>query len=289
MCVESEEKAEQLIERRTALGSPDKTTRTTFEGPAQLEVMGSFAQLQRLPMIYEKYNMEQDAVSTTVRIPVLLKADADGTLAALREAIVAIGNESSFDIVIDPIGVGIGTVTMSDVSMAKDSNAAIFSFNVKQNDKEAVSFCESEGVVWKSSNVIYTILDAAKQVFAKYLPATYVTHVHGKASVQAIFDIQKAKTRERIAGLKVMEGNLFLSKAPVMGTSMNCYYRVIRDGEPVSHRGESVTAVSLRKVKEDVQEVRNGEECGLGLSGFEDFQNGDIIECYSVETKMEFV
>jgi translation initiation factor IF-2 len=289
ICVESEEKAELLIERRAALGIPDQNMRTADEGPSTLEVMGVNAQHRKLQMIYDKYNMDQNAVATTIRIPVLLKADADGTLAALRESIVAIGNESSLDIVIDPIGLGIGTVTTSDVSMAKDSNAAIFSFNVKQNDKEAISFLESEGVVWKSSNVIYTILDAAKEVFAKYLPSTTVEHVHGKAVVQAVFEITKGKARERIAGLKVMNGNLFLEKASVLGTSLNCHYRVIRNGEMVSGEGEVVTAASLRKVKEDVQEVRNGDECGLGLSGFEDFQNGDVIECYSMESKNEFV
>ena len=143
--------------------------------------------------------------------------------------------------------------------------------------------------MWKSSNVIYTILDAAKLVFAKYLPATSVTHVHGKAVVQAVFELSKGKARERIAGLKVMDGNLFLSKASVMGTSLNCYYRVILDGETVSQGDEVVTAASLRKVKEEVQEVRNGDECGLGLDGFQEFKKGDIIECYSVETKNEFV
>ena len=105
---------------------------------------------------------------------------------------MAIGDESSMDIHIDPIAVDVGPVTTSDVSLAKDSNAAIFSFNVKQNDKEALSLLASLGVVMKSVKDIYIIMDSAKEVFATYLPTTFVTHVHGKGVVQAVIEFTKA-------------------------------------------------------------------------------------------------
>jgi translation initiation factor IF-2 len=285
VCVDSEAKAEKLIQRRAALGGVEGSARTDDDGPSSLQIMGVAAQHRKLQIIHDKYNIDMHAVDNRIRIPVVLRADADGTLAALCDAIVAIGIESSLDIVIDPIGLGIGPISAADVKLAKDSNAAIFSFNVKQNDKEALALLEDNGVIMKSSKVIYTILDAAKEVFASYIPSTSVTHVHGKAVVKAIFEVNNSSERDRIAGLRVTQGHLFREKASLEGKPIECHFRVIRDGEQISPKGEVIRASSMRKVKEDVQEVRNGEECGLGLNGFKDFEEGDIIECYSVEMK----
>ena len=279
-----------LIERRTALGRPDEHVRSEDESPSTLQIMGVNAQHRKLESIHEKYNIDINSPATSLRIPVLLKADADGTLTALREAIIAIGDESSLDIVIDPIATGVGPVTSGDVKMAKDSDAAIFSFNVKQNDKEVIALMDSLGVVFKSHNIIYSLIDAAKDVVATYLPRTQITHIHGEAEVKAVFEItNKGKEQERIAGLRVKQGKIFFDKASVQGTLLDCHYRVIRKGEQISPDGSGIAASSLRKVKEDVKEVRNGEECGLGLSGFQDFEEGDVIECYSVESKAHFV
>jgi translation initiation factor IF-2 len=81
---------------------------------------------------------------------------------------------------------------------------------------------------------------------------------------------------------------LYRSEIKIDGGKSTVHFRVTRDGERVSPDGETIRASSLRKFKEDVENVRNGEECGLGLSGFIDFHEGDVIECYSVEMKKSF-
>jgi translation initiation factor IF-2 len=286
ICVDSEEKAELLVERRLALGGGMNTVRSEADIPFSLEVTGIAAQqATALRRIHEKYDIAMEQEGSTIRIPVVIKADADGTLAALRESLVKIGEESSLDFIVDPIGQGIGPVSVNDVHMARDSNAAIFTFNVKNNDKEAIAMAETEDVPIKSNNVIYTLLDDAKEVFVAYLPRARVERVHGKAVVQAVFNINNGA--DRIAGLRVLEGSLFRTKAPLYdGGEVVCQYRVMRGQEQVSPEGDMVKASSLKKVKEDVQDVRNGEECGLALDGFKDFEEGDVIECYSVsETK----
>jgi translation initiation factor IF-2 len=173
--------------------------------------------------------------------------------------------------------------------MAKESGAFIFSFGVKQNDKDALSMAEAEGVAVRSHDVIYSLLDDAKEVFASLLPPVPIEVVHGKAKVQAVFDVNNNKDAERIAGLSVLDGTLYKGKAKdSKGALIDCHYRVLRKGVCVS--SESALKVSsLRKVKEDVDDVRRGEECGLGLLNFSDFEKDDVIECYSVEIKRAFV
>ena len=112
--------------------------------------------------------------------------------------------------------------------------------------------------------------------------------VHGKATVQQVFDVTDSNKKSvAVAGLRVTDGSLFKlkSKAEEGRLSLPCYYRVIRNGEAVMSEEEKLKAVSLRKVKEDVESVRRGDECGLGLDGFNDVKEGDIVECYSIEQR----
>jgi translation initiation factor IF-2 len=287
-CVESEAAAETLIERRLASGGADGIERVPSEGPKGIEVTGVTAQLQKLQSIHEKFNIDMAEVSHTIRIPVFLKADADGTLCALRDAVVEIGEQSSLDVIIDPIGQSVGPLSTNEVEIAKESNAVILSFNVNHTNKDALNLINSMGVVMKSSNVIYSILDEAKTAFAPYLPPISMIHVHGKAVVKAIFELTVDKQREVVAGLSVSSGVLFKSKAVVSGTSMPCFYRIYRNGKIISPAEATITVSSLKKHKDSVEQVRFGEECGMALKDFEDFHEGDEIECYSIEKKQEF-
>ena len=119
------------------------------------------------------------------------------------------------------------------------------------------------------------------------------------AEVQAVFHINNKNDRETVAGLRVIKGRIHKNKATVGGKNkggkkddgdqieLPCLFRVLRGKEVVSTG--TLKAASLRKVKEAVLEVRRGEECGLGLDGFDDFEEGDVVECYSVEQKRVFV
>ena len=294
ICVASEEVADQIVERRQALLGADQSSRTSTTEAAEMQVTGAASKRgTSLEAARSKYGRGSDAPIENegqIRIPIIIRADGEGSLAALQEAVLGVGKSSSMDLVIDTVSAGIGAITASDVRMAKESGASVLSFGVKQNDKAALAMAEAEGVDIRSNDVIYSLLDDAKELFAAHLPAVPIEVVHGKAKVLAIFDVNNKKNAERIAGLSVLDGTLFKGKAKdSKGAPLPCHYRVLRKGGRGAPEGDKLQVSSLRKVKEDVDNVRRGEECGLGLLDYDDYQEGDIIECYSVEMKREFV
>eukprot|EP00980_Cylindrotheca_fusiformis_P002117 scaffold473_cov132-Cylindrotheca_fusiformis.AAC.22 len=282
-CVESEEKAEELVERRAAL---EKENLRCDAAPGDVEIhipgMRSRDNARARRVLAKADIAESDGV---VRIPVIVKADADGSLAAIRESLISLGQESKHDVIIDPVLEGIGNITVNDIQMAKESNAVIFSFCNKRVDQATLNLADSENVKIHSNAIIYSLLDEARNTLGSYLPPTPVEHVHGSAAVQAIFSIGTDDGVEKIAGLKVLDGHIYNDKTKLGSLELKCHYRVMRDGRQISPEGEAVRASSLRRYKELVDSVRLGEECGLGLSGFSDFEEGDTIECYSVEMK----
>jgi len=305
VCVKSEEIANELISRREALASLNEKDDDSYRADASkakldLIITGGASKKGFMANnVLKKYGRddknfgldgdaaEEEEVDEQIRIPVILKADADGTLAALRDTLLAIQHESKLDLCIDPVEVSIGHVTLSDVHMAAESGAAIFCFNLKgSKDKPAMSLAASSNVQIRSNDVIYRLLEEAKDVFSEYCPATPVEKIHGQALVQAVYDINNNKDAERVAGLIVNEGKLYLDKLKTDSGSLVCEYRIKRGKEIVADR---LRAKSLRRVKEEVKDVRRGEECGLNLIDYTDVEKGDIIECYSVEMKRIFV
>mmetsp|Transcript_20232 Transcript_20232/g.50328 ORF Transcript_20232/g.50328 Transcript_20232/m.50328 type:complete len:1070 (+) Transcript_20232:95-3304(+) len=290
MIVESEEIAEQMLEQRRALDLSTSERPDGSRSDVELHITGMRrGDTWRVKKFTNKAAIEES--DGTVRIPIIVKADADGSLAAVRDSLLNIGDDSKHAVVIDPIMEGIGEVTPSDILMAKESEATIFSFGSIRVDQSTMNLAEAEGVSICSNNIIYSLLDEAKVVLGSYLPLISKEHTHGRAAVKAIFSIDTENGEEKIAGLNVLEGNIYKSKAPLSGedssTTVNadCHFRIYRDGKLISPDDQSVTASSLRRFKELVESVRLGDECGLGLSGFTDFEEGDEIECYSVEMK----
>lgn len=299
VCVQSEEMAKEIIDRREALSAKITHRAASSDDPLDVEIVGGASKKGFMAQnILNRYglgdkdedNEEENETEDDdeIRIPVILKADADGTLAALRDTILAIQYKSKLRLCIDPISIGIGHVTTSDVNMAAESGAAIFCFNLKgSKDKAAMSLASCEGVEIRGHDVIYHLLDEAKEVFSMYCPLTPTDKTHGKATVKAVFDINNNKDAEKIAGLMVEEGHFYLQKSSKESGSLSCYYRVRRDGKVISP--DELCAKSLRRVKEEVLSVRRGEECGLNLQNYFDVKEGDIIECYSTEMKRTFV
>jgi len=285
--VESEEAAADLVARRKALEESDN--------PSQPVVATSDAELQssgRHMMSYEwrgkleeKHGIESDNKDGPIRIPVVVKADADGSLVAVRDALIAIREESTLDIVIDPVKVGVGPVQASDIQIAKEGGAAIICFNVK-NDNLITSLAEEEGISVVTHNVIYSLLDGAKTAFAKFLPPRQVEIVHGRAKVKAIYEI--GGIDEKVAGLEVTEGTIYRDKSKGKDGALKCQFRVIRGSEALPSY-ESLSASTLKHFKEDVTSVAKGKECGLSLFGHSNYEEGDVIECFSIEMKQDFV
>ena len=171
-----------------------------------------------------------------------------------------------------------------------ECDAAIFSFGkVGIADKETKTLAESDEVSIRNHDIIYRLLEDAKDYFARYLPTSDVVVVHGKATVQAVFDVTDSNKKSvSVAGLRVIDGTLFKLKSKAVSDKslpLPCFYRVLRNGEVIVSEDEKLKAISLRKVKEDVDSVRRGDECGLGLDGFNDVKEDDIIECFSIETR----
>mmetsp|Transcript_5142 Transcript_5142/g.5979 ORF Transcript_5142/g.5979 Transcript_5142/m.5979 type:complete len:986 (-) Transcript_5142:164-3121(-) len=283
ICVSSEKEAEEMVERRLASVS-DNSFRTQIHKPTKLEVTGIAAQQHSmLEHIHSKYEIQMDAEDDTISIPVVIKADADGTLSALREALVAIGTEAkgleNKTMIVDIISEDIGPINENDIQIALESNAPIFCFNVKTTGDLPQN---SENVILKSHNVIYSLLDSAKEVFAEfYLPKIRVEELHGRATIQVVFEING--TANKIAGLRVNRGILFKDKCEK--DNAKCWYRVLRKDRVISPCGDIISASSLKCAKDHVQSVRQGEECGLELDGYIDFKEGDIVECYSMEER----
>jgi len=152
-----------------------------------------------------------DGVSTKdapIRIPVIIKADADGTLHAVREALLSIGYLCvTANLLIDPVATSIGPVFPSDVLLAREAQAAIFAFNVGRLTKANATTTESgggndEGQI-HHHNVIYSLFDDAKANFATRFPSVSVEMVHGSALVQAVFTLNNSK---KAAGVRVTAG-----------------------------------------------------------------------------------
>jgi translation initiation factor IF-2 len=296
VCAKSEDEAKELIRLRESELINEE--RAEYERDMTLQVTGTAAkQGGMLIKAQQKYGFDDNGEAKnngqdeeeSIYIPVVIKADSHGALEAVRDALVSLGTDSKLDIVIDPVEMSTGVITTSDVVMARESDAAIFAFGkVGFADKETKNLAESGGVAIRTHDIVYRLLEDATDFFARYMPIRLEEKIHGKGVVQAVFDVTDAKKQTvSIAGLRVTDGNLFKnkSKSKIVGEeSLICFYRVLRDGELLTPDVQKIQASSLRKVKEDVDSVRKGEECGLGLTGFNDLKEGDVVECFSIST-----
>ena len=193
----------------------------------------------------------------------IIKSDVHGSSEAIKNAISKIKHEE-----VKPkiILADIGMVTETDVSLAKASNAVLIAFNVKPS-KEAKKLAENENIKISSYNIIYEVLDYIKQRMSGLLAPDIKEMVTGTAEILEIFKVSGAG---KVAGSKISEGEI-LSTSDV---------RIIRDGK-VIYTGK---IGSLFREKNQVKQVASGQECGITVKDYIDFQKNDIIEAYSVES-----
>jgi len=189
----------------------------------------------------------------------IIKADVQGSVEALRHSLVALSNE---DIRINIISSGVGGITESDANSAMASKATIIGFNVRA-DASARRLVEANGVDMRYFSIIYDVIDQVKQVASGLLGVEIREEIIGIAQVRDVFRSSKFGA---VAGCMVIEGTVKRSK-PI---------RVLRDNTVV-FEGE---LESLRRFKENVDEVRNGTECGIGVKAYNDVKAGDQIECF---------
>lgn len=189
----------------------------------------------------------------------VIKADVQGSVQALSQALVALSNE---DIRINVIHSGVGGITESDANSAAAAKATVIGFNVRA-DASARRIIESHGVDLRYFSIIYDVIDQVKQVASGLLGVEIREEIIGIAEVRDVFRSSKLGA---VAGCMVVEGVVKRSK-PI---------RVLRDSVVV-FEGE---LESLRRFKENVEEVRNGTECGIGVKAYNDVKAGDQIECF---------
>ena len=202
---------------------------------------------------------QMGAAETQLSLPLIIKADVQGSVQALREALTGLSNEQ---IRINVIGSGVGGITESDAQLAATSKATIIGFNVRA-DASARKVIENSGVDLRYFSIIYDVIDQVKQVASGILGVEIREEIIGTAEVRDVFRSSKFGA---VAGCMVVEGVVRRNK-PI---------RVLRDNT-VIFEGE---LESLRRFKENVDEVRNGNECGIGVKAYNDIKPGDQIECF---------
>ena len=196
-------------------------------------------------------------------LPVLIKADVQGSAEAIVGSLDKMGND---EVRARTIYSGAGGITESDVNLAKSAGAPILGFNVRAS-KQARDLAEREGVEIRYYSIIYDLLDDIKGVLSGMLPPLQRETFLGNAKVLQVFDITKVG---KIAGCRVSEGVV----------RKGARVRIVRDDVVVLELGVLNT---LKRFKDEVNEVPSGQECGMQFQGFQDIKEGDYIECFTVE------
>ena len=209
-------------------------------------------------------NMEAGDVS---ELNVVLKADVQGSIEAIADSLT---NLSTDEVKVNIVGSGVGGITETDASLAAASSAIIVGFNVRA-DATARRIIEAEEIDLRYYSVIYSLIDEVKAAMSGMLAPEFRQEIIGLAEVRDVFKSPKIGA---IAGCMVTEGVI----------KRNNPIRVLRDNI-VIYEGE---LESLRRFKDDVQEVKNGYECGIGVKNYNDVKVGDQIEVFEiVEVKRE--
>jgi len=198
----------------------------------------------------------------TKELRLILKADVQGSLEPIVSELQKLG---SGEIKIEILYAETGNITENDIMLASASKAIVVGFNV-QADASARRLAESEGVSIRTYDIIYRLTEDIEKALKGLLEPEQREKVIGRAQVLAVFSASKFG---KVAGCRVTEGEI----------RRNARLRLYRNGN-VLYDGE---IASLRHQKEDVREIRQGYECGIGLRDFNDFQPGDVLECYVIE------
>lgn len=192
----------------------------------------------------------------------ILKADVQGSIEALTDALVKLSNE---EVNIRVIHAGTGAITESDISLATVSNAIILGFNIRPSAK-IQAMASEEHVDMRFYNIIYNLIKDVKDAIVGMMKSTFEERMLGRAEVREVYNIPKVGA---IAGCYVQDGKIQRGKS----------IRVVRDGIVV-YEGK---IGSLKRFKDDAKEVLAGYECGVGIENFNDIKQNDILECFYLE------
>ncbi len=244
--VENEARARELTEYRVRQ-KREKTTVTPMAAGSTLADM-----------------MAKLADKKVSELPLVIKGDVQGSVEAIIGSLDAMSTD---EVRARIIGSGAGAITESDVTLAKGVGAPIIGFNVRASAK-ARDLAEREGVEIRYYAIIYDLLDDIKGVLSGMLAPLQRETFLGNAEVLQVFDISKVG---KIAGCRVTEGTV----------RKGARVRIVREGIVVLELG---TLATLKRFKDEVNEVTAGQECGMHFQGFHDIREKDLIECFTVES-----
>ncbi len=193
---------------------------------------------------------------------IIVKADVQGSVEAVRQSIEKLSNE---EVSVKVIHGGVGAITESDIMLASASNAIVIGFNVRPSTG-ATTLVEREKVDLRTYRIIYEAIEDIEKAMKGMLDPEFVEENLGKAEIRLPFKVPNAGM---VAGSYVLSGKI----------SRNAKARLVRDGIVV-YDG---TIDSLRRFKDDVKDVATGYECGIGLTNYNDIKEGDIIEAYIIK------
>ncbi|MDR1033716.1 MAG: translation initiation factor IF-2 [Bifidobacteriaceae bacterium] len=200
-------------------------------------------------------------------LSIIIKGDSSGSVEALEDSLMKIDTGNSDEVGLRVIHRGVGAITQNDVNLATVDNAVIIGFNVKTAEKVG-EIAEREGVEIKYYNVIYNVIDDIEAALKGMLKPIYEEAITGHALIQQVFKSSKVGT---IAGCLIKDGTIKRgNKARVFSAGGE----LLKDATEIQ---------SLRREKDDVREVREGFECGISLSNFNDFNVDDTIEVYEMK------
>ncbi len=222
-------------------------------------------EVKQVKMLTLQQLSERIAQGEVHDLPVLIKADVDGSAEAISDALIGLNTD---EVQVKVVRKAVGPITESDVLLASASGAVIIGFNVRANLK-AKELAEKENVDIRTYRVIYDAINDIKMAMEGMLKPSVEENVLGQAEVRETFKISRVGT---VAGCYVIKGKIL----------RNAKIRVVRDDKEIFDG----KIASLKRFKEDVREVASGFECGIQIENFNDLKVGDIIEAYElVEVK----
>ena len=201
------------------------------------------------------------AAGEAEELPIVIKTDVHGSLEAIRVALEKLGTDQ---VKVRILSAGVGAISESDISLAVASNAFVIGFNVRAIP-QARDLAKRDGMEIRYHSIIYELIDEVKAAMGGLLSPDTQEDFIGYAEIRQVFGVSKVG---KVAGCMVTEGII----------KRGCSVRLLRDNV-VIHEGSLKT---LRRFKDEVKEVREGFECGMGFENYSDIQEGDMIECFEI-------
>jgi translation initiation factor IF-2 len=237
----------------------EKTARDMAE-KRQMKLRSEYLQSTHKVSLEDLYNQIKEG--KIKELGIIVKADVQGSLEAIKQSLEKLSNDS---VKVRVIHGAVGTITETDITLASASNAIIIGFNVRP-DSNAIALADKENVDIKTYRIIYNAIDDIKAAMEGMLEPEYKEVILGRTEIRQIYKVSNVGT---IAGCYVLDGKI------TRGASI----RLIRNGIVVL---EGALA-SLKRFKDDVKEVASGYECGLSIEKYNDIKEGDIIEAFEMQ------